>query len=210
MARPGVTHNRDGHDADGASAGDEHVFAEDREGQRGVDSVAKGIEDGGDARIDAGVMAPDVGHGQRDVLGESTGTIDADPLGVGAQVTAARHAVATATADNVALAADQIAGMEVVDVRADSHDFADKFVADSHWYGDGLLRPLVPLINVHIGATDASVVDAYEYVVDADPWLGDVLEPEAFDCFAFDKRFHEKAPDSLSAEKQVTLYCKRF
>ena len=46
-----------GHDADGAGAGDEDVFAEHGEGQRGVDGVAEGIEDGGDFAVDAGCCA---------------------------------------------------------------------------------------------------------------------------------------------------------
>ena len=70
VARAGVAHDGGRHDADGAGAGDQHVLAEHRETERGVHGVAEGIEDGGDVEIDAGGVAPDVGHGQRDVLGE--------------------------------------------------------------------------------------------------------------------------------------------
>jgi hypothetical protein len=36
-----------GHDADGAGAGDEHVFAHQVEGERGVHGVAERVENGG-------------------------------------------------------------------------------------------------------------------------------------------------------------------
>ena len=58
------------------------------------------------------------------------GAVDADALGVRAQVAAAGHAVAAAPADDVALAADDVAGREVVDVRADLDHLADELVAD--------------------------------------------------------------------------------
>src|SRR5262249_4372404 len=59
VARASVAHNRDGHDANGAGAGDQHIFAEYREREGGMDSVAEGTEDGSDLKVDAGMMAPD-------------------------------------------------------------------------------------------------------------------------------------------------------
>ena len=110
VARPGVAGDGGGHDADGAGTGDEDVFAEDGEGERGVDGVAEGIEDGGDFERDAGGVPPDVGHGQDDELGEGAVAIDADADGVGAEMAAAGEAVAAASADDVAFAGDDVAG----------------------------------------------------------------------------------------------------
>ena len=62
------------------------------------------------SQIDARLVVPDVGHRQRDVLGERAGPVDADALGVLAQVPAAGQAVAAAAADDVPLAADDVAG----------------------------------------------------------------------------------------------------
>ena len=45
MARADVPRNRGGHDADRAGAGDQHVFADQVERQRGVRRVAERIED---------------------------------------------------------------------------------------------------------------------------------------------------------------------
>ncbi len=40
----------DGHQADGPGTGDQHVFADQREAQRGVDGIAEGVEDGAEFR----------------------------------------------------------------------------------------------------------------------------------------------------------------
>ena len=66
------------------------------------------------SRIDAlAVVPPDVGHRQREILGEGARAVDADALRVRAQVAAAGQAVAAAAADDVAFAADDVAGVEV-------------------------------------------------------------------------------------------------
>ena len=57
--------------------------------------------------------------------------------------------------------------MEVGDVGADGGDFADELMADDHGDGDGLLGPLVPLVNVDVGAADAGLADADQDVVNA-------------------------------------------
>src|ERR1700733_11407423 len=124
-------------------------------------------------------MAPDVGHGESDVFSESAGAVDADAGGVGAEMAAAGEAVAAATAGHMAFAGDEVADLEVGDVGADGGDFSDEFMADGHGDGDGLLSPLVPLINVDIGAADACAANADEDVVDAIVGLGYILEPEA-------------------------------
>src|SRR3569833_1719895 len=103
---------------------------------------------------------------------------------------ASSEAVAAASADDVALATDDVAGEEVVDVGADGDDFADELMADGHWHGDGFLRPLIPVVNVDVGAADAGVLDADEDVVDAHGGLGNVFGPEAALRFRFDQRLH--------------------
>ena len=124
VARAGVAHDRGRHAADRAGAGDEHVLAEHGEGERGVDGVAERVEDRGDVHVDAGPVVPDVRHRQRDELGEGAGPVHADALRVRAQVPPAGQAVAAAAADDVALAADQVAGVEVAHVGADLDDLA--------------------------------------------------------------------------------------
>ena len=154
-SRPGVPRHGGGHDADGTRAGDQHVLAQHREAERGVHRVAEGVEDGGHVEIDSFVMTPDIGHRQRNVLGESPRAVDADPHAVGAQVAPPGETIAAAAADHVAFPADHVPGKEIGDIGAHRFNPADEFVADRHGHGDGLLRPLVPLVDVDVGAADA-------------------------------------------------------
>ena len=173
------------HDADGTGSGDEDVFAENGKGECGVDGVAERVEDRGDLVGDAGRVAPDVGHREDDVLGEGAIAVDADSEGVSAEVAAAGETVATATADDVAFAADELADGEVGDVGADGYDFADELVADDEALADGGFGPGVPVVDVEVGAADAGVENADFDVVDAHLRLGYVLEPEAAFVAAF-------------------------
>ena len=84
-------------------------------------------------------MDPDVRHRQRQILGKRPRPIDADALGVLAQVPAAGQAVAAPAADHVALAADDLADVKILDVRADLDDLAHELVADDHRHGNRLL-----------------------------------------------------------------------
>ena len=69
----------------------QHVLAEDRERERRVDRVPERVEDRGDVLVDARPVVPHVGDRQHDVLGERAVAVDAQPVGVGAQVAAARR-----------------------------------------------------------------------------------------------------------------------
>ena len=196
VAGTGVAGDSGGHDADGTGAGDEDVFSEDGEGEGGVDGVAEGIEDRGDFEGDAGGVLPDIGHGQDDELGEGSVAIDSDTHGVGAEVAASGEAVAAASADDVTFAADDLADGEIFDVGAGGDDFADELVADGEALLDGGAGPGIPLVDVEVGATDAGVEDTDFYVVDADLWFRDVLQPEAAFCAGFYESLHG---ESLSA-----------
>ncbi len=63
-------------------------------------------------------------------------------------------------------------------------------MANRHGYGDGGACPLVPFVDVEIGAADAGVSDADEDVVNADGRLRDVEEGEAGRAVGFDESFH--------------------
>ena len=155
------------HQPDRAGTADQHVLAQDREGERGVDRVAERVEDRRDLLVDARPVVPDVGHRQRHVLGERPVASDAETDGVGAQVAAAGEAVAASSADDVAFARDEVARLEVRDVRPDLDDLADELVADHERRGDRLGRPGVPRFDVEVGAADAGLVDPDQDVVDA-------------------------------------------
>src|SRR5271155_5121439 len=100
--------------------------------------VAKGIEDGCDFLVDAGIMPPDIGHRQRDEFSEGSGAVDANARGVGAKVAPAREAIAAAPAGDMAFAAHDVAGIEVVYVRANLDNLSHKLMPDGHRHRDGL------------------------------------------------------------------------
>src|SRR4029079_497783 len=128
--------------------------------------------------------------GQRDELGERSGAVDAEALGVRAEVPPAGHAVAAAAAHEVALAADDVTRRGVVDVRSDLDDFAHELVPDDHRHRDRALRPGIPGADVQIGAADAGALHADQHVVDADLRLRRIDEPDAWTRLRLRERFH--------------------
>ena len=152
-----------------------------------MDGVAKGIEDGSDVELDFGIVTPDVGHRQHDKLGECAGAVYTDALSMCAQMTPASQTVAATAAGHVAFAADQFSGMKVVDVRADFHDFADELVADDHRHGDGGTGPGVPIVDMKIGAANASAINTYEHVIRPDIGFRHIFEPKSRLSFLFDE-----------------------
>src|SRR5258706_5398796 len=100
------------------------------------------------------------------------------------------EAVSAAPADDVAFAADDVARVEVLNVRAGGDDAPDELVADDHGHGDRPLGPGVPVVDVDVGAADAGLEDFDQDVVDAERGLRNFLEPEAFLAFTFDQGGH--------------------
>src|SRR6185437_9955067 len=125
------------------------------------------------------------------------GAIHAYSQGRSTKMPPSRKTIAAPAANDVTLAADDIAGKEVVNIRAGSDNFSYKLVTDGHGNRDGLLRPLVPLMNVDIGPTDARVVHLHQHIVDADRRLGDVFQPKTPLGFALYQCFHRLFVSSL-------------
>ena len=163
----GMARDGDGHHSNRSCAGDQHILAEHRKRQRGVDSIAEGIEDRSHVTIDRGVVMPDIGHRQHQVFGERSRPINPDALGVSTQMAATGQAVPAAAAHHMPFAADNVAGKEVSDVGAHFHDLADELVTHHHRHGDRLAGPGVPLVNVHVRAADARAIDLDQNIVDA-------------------------------------------
>src|SRR5438094_577977 len=77
---------------------------------------------------------------------------DAQADRVRAEVPPSGEAVPAAAADDVALAAHEVAGMEVRDVRPDLLDRPDEFVAHDEGRVDGAGRPGIPGLDVEVRA----------------------------------------------------------
>ena len=191
IAGSGMLRDRGRHGADRAGAGDQHVFAQHRERQGRMHRVAERIENGRDVAIDGRIVQPDIGHGQRDVLGKRAGPIHADPLGVLAEMPAASQAVAAAAADHMPFAADNVAGSEIDHIRADRDDLAHELVADHHGHGNRALGPGVPVVDMHVGAADPGASHANQDVIDAVLRLGNIFQPQPGGPFTFHQRLHD-------------------
>ena len=77
------------------------------------------------------------------------------PMVCAHKMPASGQAIAAAAAHHMAFAADDVAGVKIAHVRADLDDLADEFMADHHRHRDGLLGPVVPVVDVQVGAADA-------------------------------------------------------
>ncbi len=130
-------------------------------------ALPKGSNRAATSRSMPGECSHTLDMGRARYSANAPGPVDPDAAGVGAQVAPAGHAVAAAPAHHVALAGDDLARVEVDDVGPHRHDLADKLVAHHHGHRDGLLRPGVPVVDVHVGAADRGAPDLDQDVVDA-------------------------------------------
>ena len=108
---------------------------------------------------------PDVRCRHRDVLGEASVAIHADDPRVRADVRIARAAEQTSTIDDVALGRDAIALAHVRDELADLYDVAGELVADDERRLHATARPLVPLVDVHVGAAHAGATYSNQHLI---------------------------------------------
>src|SRR2546427_4422414 len=111
-----------------------------------MDGIPERIEDRGDLLVDARPVVPDIRDRQDDLLGKGAVTTHTQPDRVGAQVPAAGPAVATVAANDVALAADDVARLEVADIAADLEDGTDELMTDDERRLDRLRGPRVPAL----------------------------------------------------------------
>ena len=191
VARPGVAHDGRGHEADRAGAGDEHVFAEHVEGERGVDGVAEGIEDGGHVRVDPVGRAPrrwsSAGRcTRRRRPARLTPTPWVSLHRCRRPARQLRQRPQTTWPSPLTISP----GWKSVTLEPTSTISPTNSWPDDHRHGDGLRRPVVPLVDVQVGAADAGAQDLDEHVVDAELRLGHVVEPEPAFGPALDQRFH--------------------
>ena len=89
-------------------------------------------------------------------------------------------AVAAVAAGNVAFARHAVAGLDVAHTRAHLLHDAHILVADGHRGLDGLLAPLVPLVDVEVCAADGGFLNLDQYVVHTHFGHGNIFHPDAF------------------------------
>ena len=101
-----------------------------------------------------------------------------------------RPAIAANTTDQMPLARDAHALFKALDLTAKLNNVPSKFMPDHHRYGNGLLRPLVPLVNVQVRSTNTDPVDLDKDVMRSNFRPGYFLQPKTFPCFLLNEGFH--------------------
>jgi hypothetical protein len=109
-------------------------------------------------------------------------------------VAPSRKAVAAAAAHHMTLAADQFSDPEVGYIRAHRDDLAYKFVADDHRDPNGGLGPVIPFVDMKVGAANSGPKNADFDVIDAKLRFGNLFEPKATTRLTFYQRFHFDFP----------------
>src|SRR5690348_6474127 len=154
----------DGHESDGAAAGDGDGLAGDFSSEHGVDGVAERIENGGVMFRNGGIDFPDVARGDADKFGEAAVGIYADNFHVAAKMRLSGATGAAMAAVHMHLGADEIAGLERFDFGADFFDGPAEFVAEGHRRANARGGPFVPMVDMKVGAADGGGADADENV----------------------------------------------
>ena len=163
-----VPTNRGGHATDGARPRDQNIFTENGKRQCRVNRIAQGIEYGCEAVGYLRGDRPEVVGGHPDEVGEAPVAVDADYLDVAADVAPAGAAETASPAGDMPLAAHALTDLEVSDGLAHRLDAPDELVAhhEGRFYPFG--APVVPAVDVEVGAADSHSADLDEGFVGGD------------------------------------------
>ena len=105
-------------------------------------------------------------------------------------MTATGHTVTAMTANHVSFSADNFSHAEILYVTAHLNDLPDKLVPHHQRDRDGITRPIIPFIDMEIGAADARTVHLDEHITRARLGLRHVLEPKSFSRLFFNECLH--------------------
>lgn len=110
-------------------------------------------------------------------------------------------------ASSVAFPVDDVAGVEVLHVRADFDDLAHELMADDHRDRDRLLGPGVPFINMDVRAANARAQYLNQHVIG--PTLGDRHFAQPKTCFGlfFNKSLHCLHGDYIYSRVPLSSGC---
>src|SRR5260370_41936430 len=88
-------------------------------------------------------------------------------------------AVAAMAAGDVAFGRYPVAQLIIVDARSHLDDAAHELMADDQPGGDRALGPLVPIVDMQIGAADRRLLDLDQHLVGADFGHRHLFHPDA-------------------------------
>mmetsp|Transcript_21172 Transcript_21172/g.49211 ORF Transcript_21172/g.49211 Transcript_21172/m.49211 type:complete len:224 (+) Transcript_21172:474-1145(+) len=164
---PHVLCQRRTHDSDGSRTCHKHILAYQVERECGVRGIAKRVENRGNVIADLRRQRERVACWDAEVLCKCALAVDTDPDCAPAQVPDASTAVPAVTAHHVAFAAHAVSDLKAAHALAHLYDGACKLVTNCHAVRYGLLGPLVPMVDVHVGAADGSTVNLDQHIVEA-------------------------------------------
>ena len=167
------------HDADRACTGNENVFADEVKCESGVNCVSEGVEEGVHFFRNVVRAGTNVGFRDYEVFCERTVTVYADADGFLAEVTVACEAVTALAANDVTFAGYDLTNGVTGRVLAGFHDFTNIFVTDYARNLNGVFGPLVPVVDVKVGAADGGLVDLDLDVVVAAYRFRNFVHPQA-------------------------------
>src|SRR5579875_3987821 len=117
-------------------------------------SIAERLLNRGNAVIDLFAGFPGHAFGNSDILGKRAVAVYADNLHILADMRLPGAALVAVAAGNMGFRRDEIAGNELGYLVADLDDLAGKLMTKDTRGGHAALRPHIPLIDMHVCATD--------------------------------------------------------
>src|SRR5690348_6193342 len=133
---------------------------------------------------------PHVGGRHRDVFGEAPVTIDTDHFRIRTRMRVAGSTEQAPSIHDVSFDRHPIADMDIGDQRPDLRDVPGEFVPNDERRVAPPARPVIPLVNMDVGAAHARAAHADQHFVIANGRYGHILELETGGCSLFDERVH--------------------
>src|SRR5580698_7419635 len=132
--------------------------------------VAEWIEERAEVARDRRAELPDVRCRNTNVVGEGSIGIDAEDLHELADMRLSAAALQAVAAGNVHLGGDEVAHLHILYQFADSRHGAAELMSRNVGRLDAGLGPLVPVIDVQVGATDGGCLYGNEYIAGSKGW----------------------------------------
>ena len=101
-----------------------------------------------------------------------------------------RQAIAAVSTCDVSLAHHEISARKSSHVVTDSINDAGKLMTDGHRHSDGFLRPVIPVVDVHVSTADRRLQHPDQHVIAANFWNRNILQPQTRLAFGLYNRLH--------------------
>ena len=182
--------NGGGHNSDRASAGDQHILANQIKRQGRMHRIAQRVQNCPDIVTDIVGQRHNVKGRQAQVLSKSPRLVHPDPAGLRVQMKAARAAGAAVFANQMPLARNPLANGQIGHVFTHLNNLSGKLMPGNQRHRHSFLRPLVPVPDMDIGAANAGFVNLDQHIIRADFRHRLALHPQAFLCLRLYQRLH--------------------